>query len=86
MKENKKALYESIMSHVAKQVKKALNERYIYNDLYHALEENVTRGIIEAWDDCGFEFTHQDIKDALLRLAEEYNVDNHLDWTAKYMK
>jgi len=57
----------------------------IYRDLYEALAENITRGIIEAWDDTGLEFTHQDIKDTLARLAEEYNVDDYIDWTAKYM-
>ena len=34
-----------------------VNERMIYKDLYDALEENITRGIIEAWDDTGLEFT-----------------------------
>lgn len=85
MKNNKKALYESIITSVAKEVKKALNERMIYRDLYEALAENITRGIIEAWDDSGIEFTHQDIKDTLARLAEEYNVDDYIDWTAEHM-
>ena len=84
-RDNKKELYENIMSSVAKEVKKALNERMIYHDLYDALAENITRGIIEAWDDCGFEFTHNDIKITLQRLADEYDVDEHIDWAAEHM-
>jgi hypothetical protein len=82
-----KELKESSFS-LRKYLNKSLdiNERMIYKDLYDALEENITRGIIEAWDDAGLEFTHKDIKDTLTKLAKEYNVDKHLDWTKEYMK
>ena len=82
-----KELKESSFS-LRKYLNKSLdiNERMIYKDLYDVLEENITRGIIEAWDDTGLEFTHKDIKETLEKLAKEYDVDKHIDWTKKYMK
>lgn len=86
MKKDKKALYESIMKTVAKEVKKSLNERSLYHpSLYNILTEHMTNGIIEAWDDYGLIFSHQDIKDALAQLATEYDVDKHLSWTSEHM-
>lgn len=81
-----KELKEHKMKNLADFIKENLNERFIYKTLYEALEENITRGIIEAWDDAGLEFTHKDIKDTLAKLAKEYDVDKHLDWTKDYMK
>lgn len=82
-----KELKESSLS-LRKYLNKSLdiNERMIYKDLYDALEENITKGIIEAWDDTGLEFTHKDIKETLEKLAKEYDVDKHIDWAEKYMK
>lgn len=63
-----------------------VTERKIYKDLNECLTENITRGVIEAWDDCGFEFTHAELKEALQKVAEEYDVDKHVDWAKEHMK
>lgn len=85
-KNSKKALYENIMTSVSKEVKKVLNERMIGDpDLYEIFEEQITAGIIKAWDDYGMEITHQDIENALNKLAVNYDVDKHISWAEKIM-
>ena len=44
-KDNKKALYESIMTSVAKEVKKALNENNVSISNYNGLENFAIRSI-----------------------------------------
>ena len=63
-----------------------VSERRVYKDLHEALTEAVTNGIIAAWDEAGLEFTHKDIKDALEKIAKDYDVDKEIDWAKEYMK
>ena len=67
-------------------IEEIINERKIYKDLNECLTENITNAVIEAWDDCGFEFTHAELKEALQKVAEEYDVDKHIDWAKEHMK
>ena len=63
-----------------------VTERKIYDNLEECLTANITRAVIEAWDDCGFEFTHAELKKALQKVAEEYDVNKHIDWAKEHMK
>ena len=69
-----------------KSITQKINERKIYKDLNECLTENITNAVIEAWDDSGIQFTHAELKEALQKVAEEYDVDKQIDWAKEYMK
>lgn len=75
MKNLQKYIAESIVS-----------ERKNFKDLEQALTSYITDGIIAAWDEAGLEFTHKDIKDALEKIAKDYDVDKQIGWAKEYMK
>lgn len=64
----------------------SINERMLYRDLYSVLEYHVTEAIKAAWDELGIDLTHADIKEALDKLAKDYDVDKQIDWAKKYIK
>lgn len=74
---------KNLQSYIAESI---VSERMIYRDLDQALTEYITNGIIAAWDDAGLEFTHQDIKDALKKIAKNYDVDKEISWARTVIK
>lgn len=74
------------MKSLTEHMKEQLNERRVYKTLEDALEDSITSGIITAWDEAGITFTHKDIKEALEKIAKNYDVDKHIDWAKEYMK
>ena len=81
-----KELKEHKMKNLSDFIKENLNERIVRKSLYECLEDYTTQAVISAWDESGIEFTHKELKEALAKLAKEYDVDKHLDWTKDYMK
>ena len=81
-----KELKEHKMKDLSDFIKESLNERIVRKSLYECLEDYTTQAVISAWDESGIEFTHKELKEALAKLAKEYDVDKHLDWTKDYMK
>lgn len=74
------------MKTLTEHIKEQLLERRVYRTLEDALTDSITSGIITAWDEAGLEFTHKDIKDALEKLAKDYDVDKQIDWAKEHMK
>lgn len=81
-----KELTENRIKNLSDFIKESLNERFVRKSLYECLEDYTTQAVISAWDESGIEFTHKELKEALAKLAKEYDVDKHLDWTEEYMK
>lgn len=63
-----------------------VTERKNFKDLEQALTSYITDGLIAAWDEAGLEFTHKDVKDALEKLAKNYDVDKEISWAKEYIK
>lgn len=74
---------KNLQSYIAESM---VSERRHYKDLDQALTEFITQGLIAAWDEAGLEFTHQDVKDALERVAKNYDVDKEINWAHDIMK
>ena len=74
---------KNLQSYIAESI---VSERMIYRDLDQALTEYITNGIIAAWDEAGLEFTHKDIKDALEKIAKNYDVDKEISWARTVIK
>lgn len=63
-----------------------VNERRGWKSLQYILEEHITHGLKDAWDDEGIEFTHKEVKDTLEKIAKEYDIDKHIDWAKNIIK
>lgn len=63
-----------------------VNERRGWKSLQYILEERITQGLKDAWDDEGIEFTHKEVKDTLEKIAKEYDIDEHIDWAKNIIK
>jgi len=63
-----------------------VNERKVWDSLYECLEEHITEALISAWDETGIEFTRDELKENLEKLAKEYDVDKHIDWAKDLIK
>lgn len=63
-----------------------VNERRGWKSLQDILEEHITQGLKDAWDDEGIEFTHKEVKDTLEKIAKEYDIDKHIDWAKNIIK
>lgn len=63
-----------------------VTERKNFKDLEQALTSYITDGLIAAWDEAGLEFTHKDVKEALEKLAKNYDVDKEISWAKEYIK
>jgi len=63
-----------------------VTERKNFKDLEQALTSYITDGLIAAWDEAGLQFTHQDVKDALEKLAKNYDVDKEISWAKEHIK
>ena len=74
---------KNLQSYIAESI---VSERMLYRDLDQALTEYITNGIIAAWDEAGLEFTHKDIKDALEKIAKNYDVDKEISWARTVIK
>ena len=86
LKELKEAKEVSLMNYLNESLGKPVNERSIWRTLEDCLIDHITQAVIAAWDETGLEFTHKELKDTLAKVAKEYDVDKHIEWTKEYMK